>query len=116
MSGGGWIGVDLDGTLAEYHGWKGIEHIGSPIPPMVDLVKRFRINGRTVKIFTARCFDHFGRANEEAIKAVEAWCVEHLGEVLPITCIKDFGMIELYDDRAVQVEINTGRLVGHSTR
>jgi hypothetical protein len=30
--------------------------------------------------------------------------------------MKDFGMIELYDDRAVQVEINTGRLMGQSTR
>lgn len=28
--GQGWIGVDLDGTLAEYHGWKGAEHIGQP--------------------------------------------------------------------------------------
>src|SRR5262245_48902352 len=28
----GWIGVDLDGTLAEYHGWKGIEHIDRPVP------------------------------------------------------------------------------------
>ena len=26
-----WIGVDLDGTLARYDGWKGIEHIGEPI-------------------------------------------------------------------------------------
>lgn len=22
----GWTGVDLDGTLAEYHGFKGMEH------------------------------------------------------------------------------------------
>ena len=25
-----WIGVDLGGTLAEYHGWIGIHHIGNP--------------------------------------------------------------------------------------
>lgn len=31
---GGWIGVDLDGTLAEYTGWKGVEHIGEPITPI----------------------------------------------------------------------------------
>ena len=37
--GSGWIGVDLDGTLAEYHGWKGSEHIGPPIPLMVERVK-----------------------------------------------------------------------------
>jgi hypothetical protein len=25
-----WIGVDLDGTLAEYNDWINIEHIGKP--------------------------------------------------------------------------------------
>jgi len=34
-----WIGVDLDGTLAKYGEWRGVEHIGEPIPPMVDRVK-----------------------------------------------------------------------------
>jgi hypothetical protein len=33
------IGVDLDGTLAKYGEWRGVEHIGEPIPPMVDRVK-----------------------------------------------------------------------------
>ena len=28
MASRGWIGVDLDGTLADYHGWRGAEHIG----------------------------------------------------------------------------------------
>ena len=37
----GWIGVDLDGTLAEYHGWQGIEHIGEPIPKMMARVRRW---------------------------------------------------------------------------
>ena len=35
----GWIGVDLDGTLAEYLGWQGMGHIGEPIAPMVERVK-----------------------------------------------------------------------------
>ena len=30
----GWIGVDLDGTLAFYDMWRGMEHIGKPIPAM----------------------------------------------------------------------------------
>src|SRR5690349_18780615 len=51
----GWIGVDLDGTLAEYHGWKGVEHIGPPIPEMVARVKQWLAEGRDVRIFTARC-------------------------------------------------------------
>ena len=39
MSFSGWIGVDLDGTLAHYDGWKGIEHVGPPIPAMLARVK-----------------------------------------------------------------------------
>jgi len=41
--------------------------------------------------------------------AIAAWCKLHIGQVLPLTCTKDYGMIELWDDRAVQVEMNTGR-------
>lgn len=49
-----WIGFDLDGTLAMYDGWKGIEHIGDPIPEMRDLICRLHGEGKRVKIFTAR--------------------------------------------------------------
>ena len=35
MSNGDWVGVDLDGTLAHWDGWKGVEHIGEPIQPMI---------------------------------------------------------------------------------
>ena len=37
----GWIGVDLDGTLAHYEGWQGETHIGAPISAMVERVKRW---------------------------------------------------------------------------
>lgn len=53
-SGQGWYGFDLDGTLAKYDGWKGIDHIGEPIKPMVDLIKQMQAEGKTVKILTAR--------------------------------------------------------------
>jgi hypothetical protein len=36
----GWIGVDLDGTLAQYGEFKGRDHIGEPIAPMLDKVKK----------------------------------------------------------------------------
>lgn len=49
-----WYGFDLDGTLAIYDGWKGIEHIGRPIQPMVDRAKQLHSQGKKVKIFTAR--------------------------------------------------------------
>lgn len=111
----GWIGVDLDGTLAHYEGWKGHTHIGEPIQPMLDRVKNWINQGVEVRIFTARVS---GGAMEsaEVRQAVLDWLFKHGLPMLVITCIKDYAMLELYDDRAVQVEMNTGRLVGHSTR
>jgi len=117
----GWIGVDLDGTLARYDGWRGIEHVGEPIAPMVERVKRWLASGLDVRIFTARVDggtaalsmgDKNGEAHRDvdAVKHhIEVWCERHLGRVLPITCTKDYAMIELWDDRCVQVEPNTGR-------
>jgi hypothetical protein len=105
MSQRGWIGVDLDGTLAEYDGWQGVSHIGAPVAAMVERVKRWLSLGIAVKVVTARC----AHAEPGVIRAVEDWCEEHIGQRLPVTCSKDFGMVELWDDRCVQVEPNTGR-------
>ena len=104
----GWIGVDLDGTLAHFEEWEGIAHIGPPVPLMVQRVRRWLDQGIEVRIFTARV----GGPIEAATLArphIERWCLEHIGEILPITATKDFGMYELWDDRVVQVERNTGR-------
>lgn len=118
---GPWIGVDLDGTLAEYHGWQGVDHIGAPIAAMVERVKVWIKQGQNVRIFTARVGPHDTHYADgtpidadfipKARAAVETWCLKHLGVVLPVTATKDFGMIHLYDDRCTQVELNTGRLV-----
>lgn len=105
MSSGDWIGVDLDGTLAYYDKWRGADHIGEPILPMVDRVKEFLIEGRTVKIFTARA------ALPEQIPAVKQWCVKHFGQELPVTNIKDQGLCLLYDDKAIGVVKNTGAIL-----
>ena len=45
MSNNGWIGVDLDGTLAYYDGWQGIDHIGEPILPMLNRVTKWLEQG-----------------------------------------------------------------------
>jgi hypothetical protein len=107
-----WIGVDLDGTLAVYDGWKGPGHIGDPVPLMVERVRRWLSEGRTVKIFTARVAGHglplVGGGWEDAITPIKDWCHQHLGQELEITNVKDYGMTELWDDRAVSVECNTG--------
>lgn len=112
----GWIGVDLDGTLAHYEGWQGPLHIGPPVPAMVERVKRWLAQGREVRIFTARVStpDRVERAIVTA--AIVSWCEEHIGQELLVTCEKDYGMLELWDDRAVQVIPNTGDPVGRSTR
>lgn len=124
----GWIGVDLDGTLAHYGEFKGVEHIGAPIPAMLERVKRWLAEGREVRIFTARVDggeaaliggNKDGEQFMDVDRAkgyIEAWCLQHIGQKLPVTNRKDYGMIELWDDRAVQVEMNTGRVIGHSTR
>lgn len=99
----GWIGVDLDGTLAYYDGWKGPDHIGDPLPEMVKRVTHWLSQGVEVRIFTARA------SVPEQVPPIQAWCLRHIGLVLPVTNVKDFGMVELWDDRAVRVIPNTGR-------
>ena len=89
VEGKGWYGFDLDGTLAKYDGWKGIDHIGEPVKPMVDLIKKMHEDGKVVKILTARVapranieirpnpyptdhavYDAVGRDNEERYRDI----------------------------------------------
>lgn len=120
----GWIGVDLDGTLARYTGWNNGE-IGEPIPAMVDRVKQWLAEGQEVRIFTARVSRFYSQPTagvplaiaEEALEqmdVIQSWCLKHIGQRLKVTSVKDFAMIRLYDDRCVQVEANTGRLIGEA--
>lgn len=102
-----WIGVDLDGTLAHYEGWHGGK-IGQPIEPMAERVRDWLKRGCEVRIFTARV----GQPGEEADferDRIQEWTQEHFGVRLPVTATKDFAMVELWDDRCIQVEANTGR-------
>jgi len=112
VSNKGWIGVDLDGTLAHYDHWRGIAHIGEPIQPMLERVKTWLAEGKVVKIFTARVHSDGTPERNIEVSAVRRhisnWLVQHVGQTLEITNVKDFQMIELWDDRAVQVIPNTG--------
>lgn len=100
-----WIGVDLDGTLAEYKDWIDISHIGKPIPLMIERVKSWIAEGKKVKIFTARVTE-----GTEAIRYIHEWLRDQGLPELEVTNIKDFDMQELWDDRCVGVVTNTGRL------
>ena len=130
----GWIGVDLDGTLAHYDRWVSPTHIGQPVEAMLYRVQHWIDQGRDVRIFTARMWPHHGviRTHEEAfnlepanprmaeareaVLAIRTWSKLHVGHHLPITCTKDMAMIQLWDDRCVQVEPNLGvSLVGAAT-
>lgn len=131
----GWIGVDFDGTLAKHDKWMGPDHAGDPIQPMIDRVLEWRKEGREVRIFTARIYpilwvpvdgpscewqlpdtglalsaERLKNANIAA-RFLREWCRRHFGEVLPLTCVKDYAMMELWDDRCTQVEKNTGRVL-----
>lgn len=104
----GWIGVDLDGTLARYDGWCGAEHIGEPVPAMLARVQRWvGPEAREVRIFTARVAVP-EPDREKVVATIQDWCERHGLPRLAVTNIKDFGMIELWDARAVQVLPNEG--------
>jgi hypothetical protein len=109
----GWIGVDLDGTLAVYTGWQGATHIGDPVMALVNKAKEILLNGGDVRIFTARISSPPNdakrqRAAAEALIEIQDWCQEYIGVVLPVTNIKDYDMVCCYDDRAIQIVPNTG--------
>lgn len=97
------VGVDLDGTLAKYHGWKGHKHIGEPVPKMLERVKKMLADKQKVVIFTARA-----DAGETAIKHIKLWCKKHVGKILPVTNVKDRHMTKIIDDKAEGIVHNTG--------
>ena len=115
----GWIGVDLDGTLALT--CSNTREIGAPIGPMLSRVHGWLDQGIEVRIVTARVGasgvtlrdgtvdDQCNAERQRAL--IGAWCVEHIGQSLPITHGKDVMLIELWDDRVVQVERDTGKRV-----
>ena len=135
-TGKGWYGFDLDGTLAKYDGWKGIDNIGDPVWPMVNLMKGMHQEGKVVKVMTARVApkekpetgdnpylkNHWCIPEPDAmpwalkrswgpLEFIQEWCYRHLGFVPEIVYQKDHLMLELYDDRVKQVIPNLGYLV-----
>ena len=108
--GPGWIGVDLDSTLAVYEHWVAEDEIGEPVPKMMARVKRWIADGRWIKIFTARA------DSPKAVAAIKIWLEKNGLPPLEITNVKDYLMDELWDDRVVAVERNTGVALSPSRR
>ncbi|MBB5031437.1 hypothetical protein [Prosthecobacter vanneervenii] len=98
----GWIGVDLDGTLARTDTTLHPLQIGPAVLPMLKRVRYWVKTGRTVKIFTARAGDPGSE------RMIHQWCERHGLPRLEITNRKDHQMIALWDDRAVGVLRNAG--------
>lgn len=94
---------DLDGTMAHYSFWGSLDQIGPPIKPIIDKIKELRAKGERCVIFTARA------QIPESKPFIEKWCLEHVGEILPIQNTKTLDIVQIFDDRAVSVEHNTGR-------
>lgn len=91
---------DLDGTLAHYHGT--LNTIGDPIPEMYMRVKKWLEQGYNVKVFTARA------SVPELIPPIREWLDKHDLMEVGITNSKDFDVIEIWDDRAIEVVHNLG--------
>jgi hypothetical protein len=100
-----WTGVDLDGTLAYLDRNSSYDEVGEPVPAMMALVRKMINNGIRIKIFTARAED------PEQIPIIRKWLKDNNLPKLEITNMKDYNMQRLYDDRCIQVERNTGRLI-----
>jgi hypothetical protein len=104
-----WIGVDLDGTLAHDLGNqrknRGLEQIGSPIKPMLNRLRKWIAEGKTIKIFTARA------SSPRQVVMIKKWLASYDLPDLEVTNVKDLRMIELWDDRCVQVMTNLGEPV-----
>ena len=107
----GWYGVDLDGTLA-YLDSSTFPVIGKPIPLILDKVKELLSLNKRVKIFTARA------SEKKEIIRIKKWLKENdLPNNLEITNVKDYLCIQIWDDRARRVLLNTGYFVdGDVTR
>lgn len=101
----GWIGVDFDGTLCEYYGYRDDGEMGAPVAPMMERVKDWLERGIEVRIFTARA------PFPDAVIKIQDWCERAGLPRLAVTNAKDFGMIELWDDRCIRVQMNTGRVM-----
>lgn len=101
----GWIGVDLDGTLAYHDMQEGIDPIGKPIEAILFRIQQWLDAGVEVRIFTARA------TNSELIPSVKQWLTLVGLPELTVTHRRDYDLLQIWDDRAIQVETNTADLL-----
>lgn len=96
--------IDLDGVLADYsEGWKGVDHIGEPIPGAQEFVKRVREIAEVV-IYTTRCNEEVNKPEKAHLlrNRVAAWLDKHGFEYDHVYAEQGKPIAVAYiDDRAV---------------
>lgn len=102
-----WLGVALDGTLADDSKAEG-DAIGPPVHNMVQRLIDWDAQGYCIKILTWRA------ATEAGLAEVHSWLKQHGLPSLEVTDAKDFSMVEFWSADALQVPANTGEPVGES--
>lgn len=109
-----WIGVYFDGTLAHYEGWIDDLTFGKPVELMAKRIRLWVGEGKRVKVITSRVaprpIDHPEQASVVEIRtAIENWCERYIGTRLDVTNWQEPNMVEIWGDRCVPVEKNTGK-------
>lgn len=103
--------VDWDGTMVEYHGFKGAMIYGAPIPRMVARVKKWIDEGHEILIFTARVSVEHGLQTVKQESDTIQFALREMGlPPLQITANKYARISEFWDDRAMGLERNTGNV------
>lgn len=68
------IAVDLDGVLAQYSGWQGLEHFGRPLPYAGQFMERLKSLGH-VMVYTTRtnASCHPDYSGDALVSVVKDW-------------------------------------------
>ena len=118
-SGKAWWGFDVDKTAFVDEGGTRGGVIGEPIMPIIRRIKHFLRTGRKVNIVTARVHPSEPDREEQVLtvsRALDAVLGPEMASKIGIRSDKDRHMIDLYDDRAMQVIPNKGILVREELR
>lgn len=106
-----FIAVDWDGTLVHYDKYQGPGVYGRPVYSMVARIQKWLADGHEVVIFTSRVnvehdMDVAMREHHMIAQSLLAMGLP----ALPITANKSHRFTEFWDDRAVPVKKNTGKV------
>lgn len=73
------VAVDLDGVLAQYDRWQGVDHIGDPIPGSREFLQQLRDMGLSICIHTTRANVGVNQSHSEVdlIFRIKSWLGKH---------------------------------------